>query len=1044
MNLRNILLCMTLLIVSVAYSQQTKTISGTVTDQSKSPLIGVTVLAGTAGTTTNLKGDYSIKVASNVDSIKVSYIGYKTQTIAIGVRATINVELQDDALDVEAIQIVAYGAKEKVTITGAISSMSGADVLKSPNASITNALAGSITGVSTVQSVGQPGMEDAQIFIRGTGSLSDANSSPLILVDGVERSFSQLDPNEVADITVLKDASATAVFGVRGANGVLLVTTKRGVVGKPKISLSSTMSLQSPIKINEMADSYTYVLGFNELSRNDGNIRGSFPESIMEAYRTGSDPIMYPNTNWYDYCFKDNYMQSQNNINISGGTERVKYFVSLGYLTQDGLLKTFDELPYDNNFKFNRYNYRANLDINVTKTTKLSLNLGGVYGVRQEPIAGGTEGLWRRILWSHPMSSPGIINGEKIKVDNRAVMGLLPSLVSGLDSFYGSGNRVRSTNDLNVDLGLSQDLSVIIKGLKVSVKGSYNTNYYIQKNRSYSVFTKTAMYKGMVLTPTLDMSDPNYDKEIVYTITGGNSMPMSYSETSDQGRNWYMEGALNYDRKFGDHSVSGLLLYNQSKNYYPKTVAYIPRAYVGLVGRVGYDYKKKYMVEFNAGYNGSENFAPGDTRFGFFPAVSAGWVLSEEKFMKNMKFINYLKFRASYGLVGNDIYGEVGTNRFLYMEDTYTINNGGYNFGVDSPNNMPAANESSLGNPSVSWETAAKQNYGIDLKLLKNRLAITADYFYDKRDGILIQRNTSPDIIAMKLPVLNMGEVHNSGYELEVKWNDKVSDFRYWVGGSVSFARNKIIYMDEIQPNHYYMAQTGRQTNLSYGYIFDRFYSPHDFESLSTGKLVEGLATPESGVFLKPGDVKYYDLNDDGILDDDDMTYMGYPENPEYIFSFTGGFSWKGFDFSMLWVGVTNTSRMLENDFRYPFASTGAPRGLMQYMYDERWTPETAETATFPRFTNTNRSYNFEKNSSLWLRDASYIRLKNVQLGYTFKNYDWMKKIGVENISFSLSGYNLLTFDRLKIVDPESKPKGGGQNQYPISKMYSLGIKLNF
>lgn len=1043
MKLKNILLIISLFLFCGVYAQTTGVITGTVVDKEKMPLVGVTVIVDgtTIGTSTNAEGLFTIKAPPTAKSLTISYLGYKTQNVEIGNKTLINVEMLSDAVAMGEIQVVAYGAKEKVTITGAISSISGEDLLKTPNASITNALSGAISGVSSVQTIGQPGMEDAKIFIRGTGSLSEANSSPLVLVDGVERSFSQIDPNEVANLTVLKDASATAVFGVRGANGVILVTTKRGEIGKPKISVSSSLSLQSPVRLYKMADSYTTALAYNERVDNDGGLKAKFSDYALNAYKTGSDPIIFPDTDWQDYCFRDSYMQSQNNVNISGGTNRVRYFVSLGYLYQDGLLKSFKELPYDNNYLYNRYNYRANLDIDVTKTTKLNFNLGGVYGVRQEP-RGQDDGLWRRMSWAHPFASPGIIDGYKVRIDPIST-GTDFGMVSGLDAFYGLGNRVRHTNDLNVDLGVSQSLDVITKGLKVSVKGSYNTNYFIQKNRNYNTQTRTALYKGSLTTPGLDMSDPAFDKSVIYRTTG-NLIPMSYTEGTGQARNWYMEGALNYDRKFGDHTVSALVLYNQSKTYYPKTYAYIPRSYVGLVGRIGYDYKKRYMFEFNAGYNGSENFAPGDTRFGFFPAVSAGWVVSEEKFMKKQKFIGYLKLRASYGLVGNDNYGEAGTNRFLYMPDTYTTNEGGYNFGINSSTNQPSASESKLGNPSVSWETAVKQNYGVDLKMLQNKISVTADYFFDKREDILITRNTPPDIIAMKLPVLNMGEVHNKGYEIDVKWQDKVQSFRYWVGATVSFARNKIIYQDEIVPKNAFMAETGRQTGLSYGYVFDRFYNAYDFEDISSGRLVEGLATPKIGNYiLQPGDVKYYDLDRDGDIDTDDMTYMGYPENPEYIFGINAGFSWKGFDFSMLWTGATNTSRMLENEYRLPFASANA-RGLMQYMYDERWTPATAHTATFPRFTVNNIGHNFTPPSSLWIRDASYIRLKNIQLSYTFSRFAWMKSVGLDNLSVSLTGLNLLTFDRLKIMDPEARPKGGNTNQYPISKIVSLGVKLNF
>lgn len=1030
----------------VVQSQQTKTVEGAVKDDKGEPVVGASVIikGTTQGTATDVNGKFKLDVPDG-SVLVVSSLGYAEAEVNVNHRTFVEVTLATDSEMLESVQVIAYGTQSLISVTGSMSSVKTDDLVRIPNASVTNALAGAMPGVSAVQSIGQPGMEDASLYIRGSSTLGTGDDTPLVLVDGVERSFSQLDPNEIADITILKDASSTAVFGVRGANGVILVTTRRGNEGKAQISISSNVSVQMPMVLIENADSYTTALLYNEKLDSDNSSKARFSDYALQAFKTGSDPMIFPNTDWRELMFRDAYMQTQHNINISGGTDRVRYFTSLSYLFQDGLLKKFETLDYDNRYFYNRFNYRANLDIDLTKTTLAKINIGGVVGKRHQP-RGHNDGLWRQINWSAPYSAPGMLteDGHPMAVGS----GYLPvASKTGWSAFYGLGFQEVTKNDLNIDLQIEQQLDFITKGLKAHVKGSYNTTFTQTVNRNSNVQTYNIYYEGSKTQPGMDLSDPDFNKNVIYEITG-NDQQLQYGENFGRTRNWYIEAALNYKRTFGGvHRVSGLLLYNQNRVYYPRTSAgaamdyqYIPRSYAGLVARATYGYDNRYLFDINVGYNGSENFAPGKTRFGVFPSGSIGWVISEENFMKNQSVISFLKLRASYGLVGND---KISTDRFLYLPGVWTVDGGGYNFGTDITVKDPAATEGQMGNPGVTWEKSAKQNYGIDLKMFDNKLSISADYFREHRYDILISRNTAPGILAMQLPKLNMGEVANHGYELSIKWNHTMGKVTYWINGNVSFARNEVLYMDEVEHKNDFNYQTGRSTNLTYGYEFLRFYREEDFADPTTGQLNPGVPVPTFGS-PRPGDCMYADKDGDGDIDTDDQTYLGYSTKvPEYTYGLTLGLKWKGLEFSMLWTAATHVSRLLSNEYRIPFSPNGT-RALFQYHADNRWTPETAETATLPRFTDTNKGLNYTPNSSLWVRDASYLRLKNLQLSYTFRNNRWLRAVGLKNMSIYLSGYNLLTFDHIKFIDPEAPANGGNTNQYPIARIYTAGLKLNF
>lgn len=1025
---------------------QTLTVSGTITDIENEPLIGVTVIVqgnASIGTVTDIDGNYRLSSVPADANLEISYVGMKSEVVAVDGRTIINVELSDDSELLDEVVVIAYGTTSKATLTGALSSIDNKELVKSPVASVTNVLAGSVPGVSAVASTGQPGKDAASIYIRGAGSLTDAAARPLVLVDGIERDFTQIDANEIESISVLKDASSTAVFGVRGANGVILVTTRRGSTGRPSINVSTSFGLQQPVSMVEQVGSYEYAKFWN--TRSDmNNSNDKFTREQLEAFRTGSDPYLYPSINWSDYMFNDFSFQSKNNVNISGGSENVKYFVSLGHLYQNGILKSFDIIPYDNNYNYNRYNYRANLDIRLTPTTTMKMGVGGYIGKNQQPNT--THGYnwgdptWTMVqVWSTPFAGPGIVDGVRTLSSGKG----LPSVEirDGFAPFFGAGYQQQYNTTLNMDVDITQKLDFLTEGLSASFKGAYDNYFNMNKHRSggstesQRIYHKTLLEDGTVPPTSID-----YDKTLVF-VPEGEVTPLGYSESYGRDRNWYFETRLNFDRTFDDHKVGGLFLYNQSRNYYPTGgYAYMPRGYIGYVGRATYSYQTKYMLDVNLGYNGSENFAPGKGRYGLFPAVSAGWIMTSENFMQNQNFMDYLKLRVSYGKVGND----VGT-RFMYKPGTWTTG-GSYAFGVDNATMSEGYIFGTPGNEGVTWETARKQNYGFDANFLDSRLSVNFDYFFEHRTGILITPRSLPAIIATSMPSMNIGIVDNHGYELSVGWNDKVnSDFSYFAEANVSFARNKIIFMDEVKHEYAYQDETGGSTGRSTGlYIFERLYQESDFVRNENGDMILDPSLPQPYIAVSPGDAMFKDLNGDNIVDPLDQSVSGYSNRPEYTFGLNTGFEYKDFSFSMQWTGAANVDKLLQTDYIVPFTNAGK-RGLLKHLYEGSWTPENTN-AIYPRPAKDTETWNFgsgnNPSSTLFLQNSSYIRLKNLNLAYTFRDKPLLKTMGLNSLALTFNAYNLLTFSPLKLADPESVTTNSGG--YPLVKLYSFGLNLNF
>ena len=1039
-----------LLFMSGQSFAQNLQVTGRVVDELGEGVIGagVVIQGTTNGAITDVDGNYMIPSVPQGAALEFSCVGYKTVVVQVtGPR--LDVTMAPDSRLIDESVVVAYGQQNKVTITGAVTAVGGETLMKSPVANVANALQGNLPGVSAVQPSGMPGADEPVIRIRGVGSLNSAE--PLVLVDGVERPFSQLDPNEIESISVLKDASATAVFGVRGANGVILVTTKRGEVGKASVTASVSAAMQSISQFIDFADSYTYGKMYNYTQITDalpmnqwpGTVNISdyspysnmldlrFSQDVMEHFRLGDMPTTFPNTDWIDYVMNDHAWQEQANVNVSGGTEKIRYFVSAGFLNQNSLFKTFSNNKNET-FDFQRLNYRANLDIDVSKYSQLSISLGG--RMQNRNTMGQGEGfLFRYLQGATPFAGIGIDEQGRHIVSDPILVGTYDR--DALSNYYNLGYENQSTNALNFDIQYKLDMSFLTKGLDFKVKASYNSEYTAQKWRQNTFGT------GVVYIATLVDGEEVLRKDNV-------TWPIPYGEGKWGNRNWYAEASFNYARRFGKHNVGALLLYNQSKTYYPwdssdSLYQSIPKGYVGLVGRVTYDYDTKYLLDLNIGYNGSENFAPGK-RYGVFPSVSAGWILSQEKWWAPLKnAVSYLKLRASYGLVGND-----NTNgaRFLYLPGTWQFYQGsmttnpqdrGTNFGTNG-NWLQAVRELTAGNPNVTWEKATKINVGLDAGFFKDQLHAYVDFFWeDRRDILVSNASTLPAVTSLPASFVNEGRVKNHGFEVSLNWEQKFGDFRYSISPNFAFARNEVVEMLEVKPMYDYLSRTGLPVGQRFGYDLFEFYEAGATEERYFAKY--GVEMPDQVTALKNGDCVYVDLNGDGIIDQNDQKPLGYTDNPEITYSVNFNFQWKGLDFSMLWTGADHVSRQLNGYFRDQFGSTGTS-ALTQWVADNSWTEDNTD-AILPRISFTSSGHN-NRDSQAWVIDSRYLRLKNVEIGYTFRT-----KPGsfFNYIRVYASGNNLLTFSDFKGNDPEAPGAGLDYGvRYPMTRLFNIGAQINF
>lgn len=1008
-----LLLALSVALSAVAQQSRTLSVSGRITDPQQQPVPGVTVqIKGTTqGIIADADGRYSITVPSEGSVLIFSCLGYETQDVTVAGRAVINVIMPEEASQLEETVVIAYGQQRKESVVAAISSIPATGLKQTPASNLGIALAGRLPGLTVLQRSGVPGGEQMNFYIRGMSTVNGQN--PLTLVDGVERDFTALDPREVETITVLKDASATAVYGVRGANGVILVTTRRGKSGKPVIDATVEQSFQNPTRLADMVSAYDYALLRNQVEFQN-NRPAIYDAEALEHYRSGDFQALYPTRNMVKEFIRNNSPMSRVNVNISGGTERMRYFTTVGYLHQNGIFRSekFDEYDYDAASKADRVNFRSNFDIDVTSSLRMFLNISGYMQRKNDPVVVPNNGAYLddvngySIVVSSLLTTPNNYFNDTTPDGEVLTSSLKGGNINNVP--YGmlnrSGFRNTQSNQVTATLGLEQQLDFITKGLSVKAVVSYDafsTNQQVRQ-RTFQLYEA--------------MADPESPDGVKYektgTMTNGTLSDAQYQQFNNL---FNIDASLNYARTFGKHDVTGMLLFNR----YQRVINIeLPYNYIGFVGRATYAYDNRYLAEINFGYNGSEQFAPGK-KMGFFPSLSLGWVFSEEPWMKNQNVITFGKLRASYGQVGND---NMNGSRFAFL----TLWSGSY--------------ESQIGNEELTWEKANKFNVGLELGILRD-FRLEADVFYERRDNILIPATglvptgvfgTGGVATSGMLPKINAGQIENKGFELSLSYSKIFSpDMRLDVRVNTAFNRNRVLYMSEVLlPEDYAvrLRSTGFRMGQNFGYETAGFFN-------SEQDILDWYDQSGTGAVPKPGDLKYKDQNGDGYVDERDMVPIGNPEVPEWTYGAGISFQWKGFDISMMWQGAAGRSYYLTGQNIWETYN-------FNQWHKEAWSVARLEAGlpiTYPRLEpGSNAS---KVMSDFWLVNGDYLRLKNIELGYTLPK-KWSRAIRSDQIRFYVNGLNLLTFDNypVKYQDPE-------QNNallYPVFSTWNIGLNISF
>lgn len=1009
-------LCILLLIcASVASAQSSKqgnVLTGIVLDIQGEPLIGVSV--GVTGTTigvmTDIEGRYRLDNLQKGEIVVFSYIGYQTEEIKYTGQQAQNMVLREKTKELEDVVVVGYGTQKKTSVTGALSQITPQTLEKVPSVTLSNTLGGALPGIITRQSTGEPGKDNAAIFIRGMATWGD--KSPLVLIDGVERDLNLINVAEIDNFTILKDASATAVYGVRGANGVILINTKKGKMGKPKVMLRSEFAQLRGLRFPQYINGYEFASLMNEATQHATGSSHNLPWSAdeLEKYRTGSDPYIYPNVNWTDEILKKNAFQTIHNLSITGGSEMIRYYTNIGYSSQTGLFNEDPQYKYRTNSKSDRYNFRSNIDINVSKSLLLGLSLGGIIQDKTYPGTDSNE-IFAQMRQISPIQMP------KQNPDGTPGSGPSEIYLNPWALATQTGYASYFTNTLQGTFNAQWDLSELVtKGLSASGKFSYDFFYE-------NLTTRYIKY-GMKRYLGQDSSGNDMYQNV------RNAESMKYDPHSNSNRAYYYDFGLNYDRSFGDHSLAAMVLFNRRDFKYltaGTSILNLPYRRQGLAARATYNYSQKYLGEFNFGYNGSENFKKG-SRYGFFPSFSGGWVISEESFIKNILGDTYIKLRGSYGIVGND---QIGGDRFLYLSTVNTNANGGL-FG-ESQQLITGYAEAKLG-ADVTWEKSYKLNGGFEIKLLKNSLSVQADLFIDHRKNILLGRGAIPNSVGISSEVYaNLGEVKNKGIDAMVEYKHTTPTGLY-ISGYVNYtyAFNKIIEDDSPLPKYDYQDTRGRRIGQYFGYVSMGF-----FESQEE---INNSPTQTFMTNVRPGDIRYVDINDDGKIDSYDKVPIGYARVPEMMFGFGATVAYKGFDLTLGFTGATRTSMFLNSEDMWPFSLEYPRYNVSREYYDNRWIEgQDNSKAKYPAVINGNNPNNYVE-STMYLRDASYLKLKNAEIGYNFPEKT-VKTLKIEGLRFFVNGTNLLCFDKLKIVDPEAD---AGTGNYPQQRTINTGIQVNF
>ncbi len=1028
-------------------AEQQKKITGKVSDVAGVPIPGATVVASgtTIGTTTDIDGNFTLSVPAGTKTLLVSFVGMVSKDVTIGTNNNFRITLAESTVGLEEVVVVGYGTQKKETVVGAVTQVNNATLMQAGATNISNAIAGKLSGILTIQQRGEPGNNAADIFVRGISSWN--GSAPLVLVDGVERDFTQVDPNEISAISVLKDASATAVFGARGANGVIIVTTKRGTLGKPKLDFSASSGVQLATRLPDYIDSYTTLSDLNVAFMNGQQFTSLIPRSALQEYKNPSTPLnslRYPNVNWFDVNANKFAPIATANMNVSGGTEFAKYFLSFGYQHEGSFFKQRKDNFYDMGYTNDLFNYRINLDFNITKTTVLSLNAGGSLNLKNNPNSSPWRDFFSTSGARFPANFPDWVLKQVPDPNYPDDSGMRYAAAFG--EYTGNPYNTMNIGQFNKDLGsrlftdliFSQDLGFLLKGLKLNGKvsvSSNNNNRQLTANPSTQTWLLDYTKIGTSANPWFQYS-PSESNEYYFSPP----LDINVGGLNSYSTDYYYEAALNYANTFGKHSVSAMGLFNrQQKN----NSAEFPYYNEGLVGRATYDFNRRYLFEANVGYTGSERFAPGN-RFGLFPSAAIGWVVSEEPFFKNaVPWMNKLKVRYSDGYVGSDY----AKSRWLYQSSFYKDDRG-------------YINEDLMPNPLAQWERAHKRDLGFEVGLFRDMISVNVDLYDEFRDQMLLSPKSTTFLIGNSIKELNLGKVKKHGIDIDIEFRKKFGkDFNYFAKVIFGFNENRVIFKDDPSSYPEYMKQAGKPLtgwlNQEYGLdglelngvtlTGSGYYTSIDD--------IHNNVSPVDITRLYVGDYKFLDYKVDGTVNAFDKHPIRGLTYPPITYSFSSGFNWKGFDFNFLLAG--NEGKYVQYNQAWEVEFIKGDWRMHKSQLDF-WTPtnQNAGHATL------HYSGSSSQDNLVWgggeadrgyqtiiqdryFRDASYIRLKDLFLGYTFKNVGALKRsLGISNLQVYASGSNLFTITPLIEGDPETT--NFYQGYYPIMASFRLGVKVGF
>ena len=999
--------------------------TGRVLDETKAGVPGATVIVkgSTRGVITGNDGTFSIDVKPT-DVIEISYLGYETQSIPVGTKTNIVTELVRKVSELEAVTVVAYGKQRKESIIGAINTIDAGE-LEVASGSLSSNLAGKLAGIVVMQRTGEPG-SSAEFWIRGQSTFG-AKTTPLVLVDGIERDMDFVDADDIATFSILKDATATALYGVRGANGIILITTKRGTeMTAPQIRVKAEFGITQPVQLPELANASQWIDYYNELYRDSGSTEMPISDYARQMYLSGRDPDLYPNVDWVNTIFKDLAMTGRVHASVTGGSPKIRYYVSASYYTEGGMFNVADNDRYNAQMNFNKYSFRSNIDMSLTKTTTLSLEIGANMTDAHQPrpitssynFQSQASELFSACYQQDPITTPVRVPlgyNEFGEMQWGWGAPLSTSVGNPAERLFGSGYNKTYRTSVMSQIILKQNLDFLTKGLDFTASFSYDVNTVSIQSRG--------KYSSLYAVNGVDDETGLYS--LVPKREGDEFLGYIYSNTGDRADEF--KAQFNYERVFNErHRVGAMAMYYQrSFNNLAagSSILALPYRKQGLAFRATYSYDDRYFIEYNMGYNGSENFKSGE-RFGVFPAGAIGYLISNEPFWK-VKWINHLKIRGSIGLVGSDV---LAAGRFAYLS-TWESGLGGHYFGPNATwsAGIGEAQEGVLG---LTWEKGLKKDLGLELKMFDSMVSIDLDYFHEKRWDILIQRSSVPGIAGLnQQPLANMGRMTNHGFEATAEFNHHIGKVNYRIYGNFSFARNKITEKDEA-PTDPWRMRTGHPLNQQFGLIALGLFEDQDEIDLS----------PEQKFgTVRPGDVKYLDYNGDGVVDAHDEVAIGYSRVPEINYGFGLQINWKGLDFGAFFRGQAHVSYSLGGSF-FPFAN-GVGKGNLFAKAMDRWSEENPNpNAFYPRL-SASASANNQKASTRTIYDGSLLRLSDLEVGYTFRGKH-LKSWGCQSLRVYFVGSNLLLFSPWDMWDPESGSTNG--SNYPLARKFNLGVRISF